>query len=92
LSLQVPFAPRSNALDPDDRACLKPQLAIAMPFSELTAKTDKRPPLGWVGGRVLQAINDRELEIRHPTSGLQRQECTVAIERDDVDARETFED
>jgi hypothetical protein len=81
-------------LDHGDRPRVEPEPQIFTPGPQLQTKLLERLPFpdGDGGGGLPEPVDHGQLEIAHPASRTQREKRAVALERDDVDARQTSND
>jgi hypothetical protein len=75
----------------DDGPRVESQRAVVTPDPELRSQRPKRLAFARIDRGALEVIDDGELQIRRPAPEMERQERAVAVQRDDVDARETLD-
>src|SRR5262249_6854956 len=81
-------APPLASLDEDDRRAGKAVAARAAPAAHLLQQRPQALAFGRRRAPVLQAVEDSQLEVRHPPAGLEGQERPPRRHRDHRDARE----
>src|SRR5262245_34933120 len=75
----------------DNRPRVETQPGISAPFAQLFPQPRQAVPLPRRHRVVVETIDDRELQIAHPPSRLEREKRACVAQWNDVHARETTE-
>jgi hypothetical protein len=78
LRLQHPF-------DDDDRSAVEAQRSVVPPGAQLRAQCLQRLAFARLDRRIVEAVDDGQFQVGHASTGVEREECAIAVQGHDVD-------